>query len=269
MHYVYKITNRKTGSYYIGSRTHPHPELDTYMGSSKILNRLYEIEGLNRFKKTVLRIFNTRKEANLYERTLVQEGFKQNPKLLYNRRTPGTIEAEKYIGIRADLWTDYFDDICKNYRAGHSMRALAKKYGCDIRTVGNILQSIGIKIRSTSDNYKLTVHWRKGSCSIPKKIQQTIVKEYCSTNIPVYQLAKKYSISEPTLRKMLRESNVEFREVGFTSKSRKYRHPAWAKVGEIKKDLEKHTKQYVCEKYGLGWVTLQKILEKEAKEAVS
>ena len=41
VHYVYKITNTKTNLFYIGSRSHPNPIQDEYMGSSKVLNNLY------------------------------------------------------------------------------------------------------------------------------------------------------------------------------------------------------------------------------------
>lgn len=263
MHYVYKITNRRTGSYYIGSRTHPHPELDTYMGSSKLLKRLFKIEGIDIFEKTVLQIFPTRKQANFYERKLIREGFQTNPKLLYNRRTPGKLEAEKYVGIRADLWTDYFDEICKEYRSGSSLRSLADKYGCDVVTIIGLLKSVNIKIRTVSEHYKVVDHWRKGSKSISEEFKKKIIDEYLNSTIPVYKLAKKYKTSEPTLRKMLRENNIKFREVGFTSKNRTHRHPAWTKLTEIKSDVERYSKHYVCKKYEVTWTTLQKMLKEE------
>jgi hypothetical protein len=67
-YYIYKITDLKNGKIYIGSRKQSNKEKDitdwTYKGSSKILNGfkdkhgyhkgLYEIYGLQRFKKEIL-----------------------------------------------------------------------------------------------------------------------------------------------------------------------------------------------------------------------
>ena len=50
-HYVYKITNLLNNKIYIGVRTHPNPDNDVYMSSSKIISNLISIEGIENFKK--------------------------------------------------------------------------------------------------------------------------------------------------------------------------------------------------------------------------
>lgn len=72
IHYVYRITNLKPIDerlYYIGVRTvkNQSPENDTYMSSSKSLKEAIEIHGLENFKKDILSIWSTRKEAVLEE----------------------------------------------------------------------------------------------------------------------------------------------------------------------------------------------------------
>ena len=66
-HYVYKITNLKNGKFYIGSRSHPTPKYDDYMSSSKVMKNLYRIEGIDNFKKEIIKEFNNRGDANEYE----------------------------------------------------------------------------------------------------------------------------------------------------------------------------------------------------------
>ena len=63
IHYVYKIINLKNNKEYIGVRSHPNPKEDTYMGSSKILENLYKLEGKEHFTKIILKTFSSRKEA--------------------------------------------------------------------------------------------------------------------------------------------------------------------------------------------------------------
>ena len=88
-HYVYKIINVRSGSYYYGARSHVDPPKDDYMGSSSLLNMLYEKEGVNSFNKEVLHIVNTRKEADLLEHGYVKEALETEPHKCYNKRLPG------------------------------------------------------------------------------------------------------------------------------------------------------------------------------------
>ena len=89
IHYVYKIINLKNQLYYIGSRTHPDPENDDYMGSSKIMNNLYRIEGKENFRKEIIQEFDTRKEANIKENELIIYSLINYPQLVYNLKPSG------------------------------------------------------------------------------------------------------------------------------------------------------------------------------------
>lgn len=71
-HYVYKITNKLDGYYYIGVRSCIcPPELDPYMGSGKLLMCQQEKLGMENFEKVILKLFDTRSEAMRYEAELV------------------------------------------------------------------------------------------------------------------------------------------------------------------------------------------------------
>jgi hypothetical protein len=67
-HYVYKITNTRPiddRKYYIGVRTSTKPpEDDDYWSSSKTLKNIIKKNGKHNFKKEILNVFETRKDAN-------------------------------------------------------------------------------------------------------------------------------------------------------------------------------------------------------------
>jgi hypothetical protein len=68
-HYVYKITDRVTGQYYFGSRSHINPQFDTYVGSMKI----WKPDSYCNLVKEILRDdFNSREDAIEYESYMIQ-----------------------------------------------------------------------------------------------------------------------------------------------------------------------------------------------------
>lgn len=144
-HYVYKIINNKTGSYYIGSRSHADPSKDTYMGSSKILSRLIAKEGIEKFNKEVLEEFSTRKQANQYEHQLIRKALLEHPEKVYNVRIPGKVKAEKQHNIRADIWNDYYTDIREAYSKTPNMTKLAREYSTSVGVINKVVEDIKIK----------------------------------------------------------------------------------------------------------------------------
>ena len=74
-HYVYQITNTINNMIYVGKRTHSDPFNDNYMGSGRLIKEAVKNEGIEHFAKTILRIFDTAKEAFAYERSIVNEDF--------------------------------------------------------------------------------------------------------------------------------------------------------------------------------------------------
>ncbi len=105
-HYVYLITNLITGQFYPGVRTSKGilPENDTkYWSSSKYLKKNIEEYGKENFTKEILSIFDTRQEAEKYERFLIKrewpDKFHKNP-LMLNRHIPG--EKFNNYGVKVD-----------------------------------------------------------------------------------------------------------------------------------------------------------------------
>ena len=72
--YLYKITNKINGKYYIG--VHQTKNLnDGYVGSGKILPREYSKFGIENFEKEVLEYFESKEEMYLREAEIVNEEF--------------------------------------------------------------------------------------------------------------------------------------------------------------------------------------------------
>lgn len=113
--YNYKITNIKTGEFYIGVRSCDcEIELDSYMGSSSIWTKLYIKENKDFLKKEIVATFNTRKEANKGEVILLQK-YKDNPLCINcyfdytpdvtgTKQTPEWIEKRKMFGEKNGMF---------------------------------------------------------------------------------------------------------------------------------------------------------------------
>lgn len=71
-HYFYKIENLINGNYYYGIHSTNNLD-DNYMGSGSRLKQAYKIYGKENFKKTILKFFDTRALASVYESEVVNE----------------------------------------------------------------------------------------------------------------------------------------------------------------------------------------------------
>lgn len=81
-HTVYKVKNLINGKIYIGVHSTEDP-YDNYMGSGKIISNAIKTHGKNNFRKTILYIFDTEKEAYDKEREIITEDF-VNSRMTYN-----------------------------------------------------------------------------------------------------------------------------------------------------------------------------------------
>lgn len=86
-HYFYKITNIITGQYYYGIHSTNNLN-DGYMGSGQALKRAMEEYGKQNFIKEILKLFNTRDEASVYENKIVTQEVIDDVNC-YNLRTGG------------------------------------------------------------------------------------------------------------------------------------------------------------------------------------
>ena len=86
-HYFYKVTNNITGQYYYG--IHSTNKLnDGYMGSGSSLRRAKKEYGKENFTKEIIKYFNNRDEASVYENEIVTQDVINDVKC-YNLRTGG------------------------------------------------------------------------------------------------------------------------------------------------------------------------------------
>ncbi len=194
IHYVYKLTNKKSGSYYIGSRSYADPLQDNYLGSSIVVNLVISREGRDIFVKDILMTFNTRKEAIEYEQELIKEALQKDAKKCYNKRIPGDFKIEKSYNMRADIWNDYYEDIRKEYVSGASCRYLASVYRCDSLTIRKVIGEL----------------CRKGYRPDVWEASDLIVKEYLEGK-PVFELRIQYKCDAHTISTVLKSKNVDIR----------------------------------------------------------
>lgn len=73
-YYVYRIINKINNKEYIGFHSTNNMN-DGYMGSGKLIIKAIEKYGIENFEKEILKQFNNKKDAELYERELVNEEY--------------------------------------------------------------------------------------------------------------------------------------------------------------------------------------------------
>lgn len=79
-HYLYRITNKINGKYYIGIHSSNLPfEKDTYFGSGTRLKQALRKYGRDSFIRELLETFSSREELLLREREIVTEELVQDP----------------------------------------------------------------------------------------------------------------------------------------------------------------------------------------------
>lgn len=150
IHYVYKIINLKNNKEYIGVRTHPTPNNDEYMGSGTCIQNVIEIEGIEYFKKQIIKTFDTREEAENYESSLLTEEYCNSPET-YNIQQTSRFNGKMH-GFRKDIWYDYYDEIRDKYIKGENLPSLGKQYNCDKGTIRIICSDIK---RTNSESQRL------------------------------------------------------------------------------------------------------------------
>lgn len=88
-HYFYRIDNISNGKFYYGIHSQridsgKLPDNDGYMGSGTDLKKAQAEEGIENFKKTIVKTFSTRDEARLEEMMIVDEDLVNDP-MCYNK----------------------------------------------------------------------------------------------------------------------------------------------------------------------------------------
>lgn len=263
IHYVYKIINAKNNKEYIGVRTHPNPEKDEYMGSSKILNNLYKLEGKENFSKIILELFNTRKEAEDYESSLLTEEFCSNSQT-YNIQNTGNYSESKH-GFRKDLWFDYYDEIREKYKNGETSKNLSKFYNCDEGTISSIINDIK---RTNSETQQLRFKKFTSSGARNTKIDSyinEIIRLYTIELLSISSISKKYKVNYDTIKRRLEENNIIIRnhkqsQIIRKPEGRKCKNKAWEFQDSIREEIKTNTLTSLSKKYRCDKGTIKNII---------
>jgi len=99
------------------------------------------------------------------------------------------------------------------YKKGLSSNDIGKKFSCSGTNILNILKRNNVKIRNTG--YTKLVLQRKN--------EKKIIKQYLSGK-SAYQIGVAVNLSEGTIRKILRENNIEIRDISEALSVRNYKH---------------------------------------------
>jgi len=209
-HYVYKITNLKNNKIYIGVRTHPSPELDEYMGSGTCIQNVIKIEGIEYFKKEIIKTFDTREKAENYESSLLTEEFCNSPET-YNIQRTSNFNGKMH-GFRKDIWYDYFQEIRDKYMSGETLPSLGKQYHCDKGTIRIICSDIK---RTNSESQQ--IRYQKATSGardleFDKIYLSELIKLYNEDKWSVNRIAKYFGKSTPFITKRLIENKIQLRD---------------------------------------------------------
>ncbi len=113
-HYLYRIDNTENKMFYYGIHSQRKdsglfPENDGYMGSGTALLRAQKKYGIDKFTKTVLKIFSTRDEARLEEMKIVDDSLVKDRKC-YNL-TVGGSSTPNFTGMGTYMNKNDHNDI--------------------------------------------------------------------------------------------------------------------------------------------------------------
>jgi len=209
-HYVYKIVNLKNQKEYIGVRTHPNPQKDKYMGSGTCILKVIEIEGIDNFKKLILKTFDTREKAVEYESSLLTEEYCNSPNT-YNIINTGSDGVNKHC-FRKDLWYDYYNDIRIKYLNNYTPTELAKFYNCDKGTIRIICEDL---LRSGSESQYLRFQSHP-STKRNSYLDENVIKitEMYKGGLNTPEIARIFNTSVPMIRRRIIENNIPLRGRG-------------------------------------------------------
>lgn len=107
VHFVYRITNTITGSFYIG--IHSTDDIDDgYMGSGYNIRKAIKNHGIENFVREIVSFHDSRQEALKEEARIVDKGLIMNPKC-YNialggigSRTPKLFDKDWFFEFKVD-----------------------------------------------------------------------------------------------------------------------------------------------------------------------
>ena len=97
IYYIYKITEKSTGRYYIGKRCCPYKfiENDPYFGSGKWISERVSMNNRHSFKKEIIEICDSKEDATYYEQYYaIKYGI---PTVVFNARGRNIVLSQEKI----------------------------------------------------------------------------------------------------------------------------------------------------------------------------
>ena len=179
-HYFYKITNKINGHFYYGVHNTNNIN-DGYMGSGKRLQYAYKKYGFENFTKTILRFFNTSKEAFEYEGKVVTEELVKDADC-YNCLLGGVfIDTSGFVSVK-DLNGNCFlvssdDERYKNselFGVAKGTIIVEDNEGNRLRVLSNDEHFLSGELKSPLKN-RLTVKDNKGNFFMVHKDDKRII----------------------------------------------------------------------------------------------
>lgn len=235
-HYIYKITNLLNNREYIGVRSHPFPEEDSYMSSSLILKEEIKKVGIKNFKKEILEYFDTREEADLKEIELVNYLYVISPNT-YNQRTGGP-SGVALASLRLDVYKDV-DLIVERYKKGESAEEIARDYKVCAGVIRNRIIPLDIKRDQSESNKQSKIKHPSGNMRKDIDSSSNEIIERYKAGEGVHILAKEYQCHPQVIGRILKQNNIEKRSPSESQKCRAdlkkpKRTDLWDRISEIK-----------------------------------
>jgi uncharacterized protein (DUF433 family) len=198
-HYIYKITNLVNNREYIGVRSHPFPEEDSYMSSSLILKEEIKKVGIKNFRKEILEYFDTREEADSREIELVNYLYVINPNT-YNQRTGGP-SGVALASLRLDVYKDV-DLIVERYKKGESAEEIAQEYKIDAGVIRNRIIPSDIKRNQSESNKQSKIKYTSGNMRKDVNSNSEQIVERYKAGEGIHILAKEYQCHPQVIAKV-------------------------------------------------------------------
>lgn len=235
-HYIYKITNLLNNREYIGVRSHPFPEEDSYMSSSLILKEEIKKVGIENFKKEILEYFNTREEADQREIELVNYLYVINPNT-YNQRTGGP-SGSALASLRLDVYKDV-DLIIERYRKGESAEEIAQDYKVDATVIRKRIIPSDIRRNQSESNKQSKIKYPSGNMRKDVNNNSEQIIERYKAGEGIHILAEEYQCHPQVIGRILKQNNVEKRSPSESQKCRAdlkkpKRNDLWDRISEIR-----------------------------------
>lgn len=238
--YVYQVTNKKTGEFYVGIRScNCDPTEDVYWGSGIRIKRCIEKNGIDNFEKKIFSIFNCRKEASQLESELVNEETLKN-ELCLNLKTGG----EYFYNVK------YHENFKK-----HLSDSLKAFYKNNPEARNDLSKRVTAFYKDNSEARKLISDMRARMCQDPEfvaRFKEVRRKLHLETDL---NMRIKEGLNKPEVKQKRSQSLHSFAvsEIGRKQKSEATKGTVYVnKNGETKRVKKENLLSFTNDGWSLG-----------------